>query len=61
MGKPLTVGDVAKLLNVSSDVVRLWEREGKLPAVRTQGGVRLFTQKDVQRLAGERAARRAVK
>ena len=44
----LTVGDVAHELRVSTAAVRLWERDGKLPATRTAGGVRLFTREDVE-------------
>ncbi len=53
----LTTGDAARILGVSADSVRVYERAGRLAATRTAGGVRLFTREDVERLAGERAGR----
>jgi excisionase family DNA binding protein len=46
----LTVNDAAKLLDRSGEAVRVYERQGKLPAIRTAGGVRLFKQADVESL-----------
>jgi excisionase family DNA binding protein len=51
---PLLTNEVAKILNVSPETVRLWERAGRLRAVRTAGGVRLFDRRDVERLSRER-------
>lgn len=48
---PLTTGDVAKILNRSTDRVRQLERHGKLPAQKTRSGQRLFKVSDVERLA----------
>ena len=53
----LTVGDVARELDVAPETIRLWERLGKLPAQRTTSGIRLFRREDVDRLARERAGR----
>jgi excisionase family DNA binding protein len=50
----MSVGDVAKRCGVSSAAVRLWERSGKLVAIRTSGGVRLFHRDDVERFHAER-------
>lgn len=47
----LTTGDVAKRLNRSTDRVRQLERQGKLPAHKTHGGLRLFKASDVEILA----------
>lgn len=55
-GAALLTGDVARILEVSPDTVRLWERQGRLPALRTVRGVRLFDRRDVERLATERRA-----
>jgi hypothetical protein len=55
----LQTGDVARMLEVSAETVRLWERLGRLPALKTERGVRLFHRRDVERLAREREARRA--
>ncbi len=46
----LTVGDVARRLGVGPDAVRERERRGKLRAIRTAGGVRLFRGRDVEAL-----------
>lgn len=43
--------EVARFLGKSSEMVRLYERRGKLPAMRTAGGVRLFKRADVLQLA----------
>lgn len=50
---PLTTGDVAKRLNRSTDRIRQLERQGKLPAHKTQSGQRLFKASDVDRFAKE--------
>jgi excisionase family DNA binding protein len=38
----LTTGDAAKVADVSVETIRRWDRSGKLAAVRTAGGLRLF-------------------
>ncbi len=52
----LTTQDVARLAAVATVTVRLWERTGKLPAIRTLGGMRLFSRVDVDRVIAARAA-----
>lgn len=52
--KYLLTGDVARLLNVSAEMVRHWERSGKLFAQKTARGVRLFDPDAVERFAMER-------
>jgi DNA-binding transcriptional MerR regulator len=50
--------DAARILGLSSDMVRLLARDGRLrAAVQTIRGVRLFRRVDVERLAVERAQR----
>lgn len=49
----LSTGDAATLLQRSVDAVRMYERCGRLPALRTQGGLRLFRLSDVEKLAAE--------
>ena len=56
----LLTSDVARLCNVSGDTVRNWERQGRLPARRTLGNVRLYAGSDVLRLQQELAARETV-
>ena len=50
----LTASDVAKLAGVTPAAVRVWADSGRLKAVRTVGGVRLFTREDVDRVIAER-------
>lgn len=50
----MTVGEVAKELNVAPDTVRWWHRTGRLAATRTRSGVRLIERRDVERLAIKR-------
>lgn len=47
----LTTGGTAKRLDLSTDRIRQLEREGKLPAHKTQNGQRLFRACDVDRYA----------
>ena len=54
----LTVSDVARVLDLSSESVRQYERTGKLVAIRTVGGVRLFKQTDVEAFKQKLAATR---
>lgn len=49
----LTTSDAAKVLDRSPDCIRMYERDGKLPAQRTKSGQRLFKASDVNRLAKE--------
>ena len=53
----LLTNDAAYILKVAPDTVRYPEKTGRLPALKTSGGVRLFDKKDVERLAREREAR----
>ena len=55
----MTVADVARALKLTPDGVRWLERTGKLKAIRTEGGMRLFRAEDVHRAATERVARTA--
>ncbi len=53
----LTASDVARILELSADMVRLLARQGKLvAAARTVSGVRLFRRADVERFAARRLA-----
>jgi excisionase family DNA binding protein len=54
----LTAGDVAKLTGVTPSTVRLWSDSGRLSAIRTAGGVRLFDRAEVEQFAREREAAR---
>lgn len=52
----MTVGAAAKLLNVSTDWVRVLADRGDLPTIHA-GKVRLFQRAEVERLAEQRASR----
>jgi hypothetical protein len=59
----MTSGAAAHLITAETGrpygpgVVRYYETVGRLPAVRTTTGVRLFRERDVRRLAAELAER----
>jgi len=57
--KKLLTGDVARILDVTPKTVHQLETNGHLTAERTASGVRLFDRADVDRLAKDRAARKA--
>jgi excisionase family DNA binding protein len=46
----LTTADAARLANVAGETIRGWANTGKLPAIRTVSGVRLFRRTDVERV-----------
>lgn len=50
----LIASEAAVILNCTAANVRAIERTGKLHAIRTATGVRLFRRKDVERLVAER-------
>jgi len=51
----MTPSDAARVLGLSADSVRVLSDSGRLPAMRTVSGRRLFRRSDVDRLAAERA------
>jgi DNA-binding transcriptional MerR regulator len=55
--RPLLTSDVAKILDCSTDNVRVLERTGQLHAVKTPSGVRIYDPEEVDRLARARAWR----
>jgi DNA-binding transcriptional MerR regulator len=56
---PLMTGETARLLGRSVEMVRIYEKTGRLPAVRTGSGIRLFNVDDVEKLRDELVERRA--
>lgn len=48
---PILTSTAAHILRVSEGTVRLWERTGRLRAVKTSRGVRLFDRAEVLALA----------
>lgn len=55
----ITTTTAAKILKTSEGTVRAMKRRGELPATRTETGIRLFDRTDVERVAHDRAMRRA--
>ena len=53
---PVQTTEAAQMLHVSAETVRWLERTGRLRAVRTRNGVRIFDRLEIERLAKERAA-----
>ena len=51
MSDYLTTSDTARILNRAGATVLYYERTGRLKAIRTQGGIRLFERSDVERHA----------
>lgn len=58
MAEVLSVSEVARKLGVSSQTVRDWADHGKLPAMRTCGGQRIFLERDVEQVRQERRTAR---
>jgi excisionase family DNA binding protein len=56
MTELMIASDVAKLIGVTPATVRTWADAGRLPALRTVSGMRLFDRHDVEHLARERQA-----
>lgn len=52
MDRLISIGKTAELLGTTTRNLRRWDEEGKLNAVRTQGGHRRYRLSDIQRLQG---------
>jgi DNA-binding transcriptional MerR regulator len=55
--KFLMVSDAARVINRSAETIRNYERTGKLAAIKTSNGSRLFREEDVQDFARKLAAK----
>ena len=51
--------EVARELGVAKETVLLWERTGKLLAIKATNGFRFFSRAEVERMKHEREAKRA--
>jgi len=58
MDKFLTTNNVTWTLGKAISTILYYERIGKLTLKRTEGGILLFTRKQIERLRGELKARR---
>lgn len=52
MDRLLTLRETMRLLNVSKSTLHRWDREGRLTAVRTDGGHRRYRQSEIESLVG---------
>ena len=50
MDKFVSSGKAAKLLGVSPSTIVIWEKEGRIIAIRTPGGRRRFKVEDIEKL-----------
>jgi len=57
MSDLLSVSEAARILDVAASTIRNYEREGKLPARKTEGGVRLFERETIETFAAGRGKR----
>ena len=55
----IKIGEVARMLGVSTGAVRDWVERGKLTCTRTPGGTRLFEKEDVEKLISKMCADKA--
>src|SRR5689334_535752 len=46
----LKIGQAAKLLGVSIDTLRRWEKTGKISTIRTPGGTRLYSLESLKKV-----------
>jgi predicted site-specific integrase-resolvase len=47
----VSVTGAARMLNKSENTIRLWERQGKIAALKTETGKRFFPRIEVERVA----------
>lgn len=52
----LSIGEAARLLGVSVETVRRWERDDRIACIRTLGNQRRFTREEVERVKSGAAA-----
>jgi DNA-binding transcriptional MerR regulator len=52
---PVLTTEAARICDVSPETIRKWERLGRLVAIKTARGMRLFNRPDVLALARDRA------
>jgi len=55
MSKQLSIGETAKRLGLEVDTVRKMERDGRIRAIRTDGGHRRFLEEEVERVRKSRS------
>jgi len=53
MSERVTLGEAAKMIGVSADTLRRWDRDGKLKTTRDERNRRLVSLSEVRRLGGK--------
>ena len=53
-----TIGEFSRLINVSVKSLQRWDREGRLVPIRTPSNRRMYSQKQLETLIGERIGKR---
>lgn len=48
--KMITIGKAAKFLGITTKTLRVWDKEGKLSPIRTQGNHRRYLLSDIKKL-----------
>lgn len=59
MSERVTLGEAAKMLGVSADTLRRWDRAGKIKTKRDRRNRRMVSLKEVRRLGGQPERHRA--
>jgi molybdopterin-binding protein len=59
MSERVTLGEAARMIGVSADTLRRWDRDGKLRTTRDERNRRLVPLAEVRRLGGARERHRA--
>ena len=59
MPEPVTLGEAARMLGVSADTVRRWDRDGKIRTSRDKRNRRLVSLSEIRRLGGRPERHRA--
>ena len=59
MPERVTLGEAARMLGVSADTLRRWDRDGKLRTTRDKRNRRLVVASEVRRLGGRPERHRA--
>jgi len=53
MDKIYTLAEVAEMLSVNKETLRIWDRKGILRSIKTPGGHRRYTQLEIDRYMGK--------
>jgi len=57
----VSVSEAARMLTKSENTIRTWERLGKIAAIKTESGTRIFRRDEVERVAAEQSRMQALR